>query len=405
MSNTCLTAANKASPQTHPLRATLALCIGSLMVFANLYTAQPLLPLFVQQFALTELEAAHSLTISTLMLAVSLLVYGPLSDALGRKTIMVASLCGITITTLGLTQVHSFEQLLWLRAAQGFLLGGIPAAAIAYIGEEYPKAKIAATVGLYISANSLGGISGRVISGVISDTWDWQAVFIFMLVFNACVTLFFIMALPSSQSFTAQPLHIKTIISGLIKHLRNKILLLAFIIGGFNFMIFLTLYSYLTFVLADTPYHLSTTWLGLLFLTYLSGTFSSAFIGKIGKRFSCAQRIIIGTSLIIVGSLITLFSSLLFIIIGLTINSFGFFFAHSSLSTWVNRYAVGSKASASSLYLVFYYLGASLGNSYLHPFWEWAQWSGVITGGISTLCLILIACYWLRSKEKMIDNI
>ncbi|MFT6387970.1 MAG: hypothetical protein ACJAUP_001342 [Cellvibrionaceae bacterium] len=39
-------------------------------------------------------------------------------------------------------------------------------------------------------------------------------------------------------------------------------------------------------------------------------------------------------------------------------------------SNWVNQYAIGSKASAFSLYLVFYYLGTSIGNNYLDPFFR-----------------------------------
>ena len=74
------------------------------MVFANLYTTQPLLPLLVDSFAISEQQAAYSLTIATLMLGLSLLVYGPLSDAWGRKPIMVITLCGVTVTTLALSR-------------------------------------------------------------------------------------------------------------------------------------------------------------------------------------------------------------------------------------------------------------------------------------------------------------
>ena len=177
-------------------RSTAALCISSLLVFANLYTTQPLLPLFVETFALSELQAAKSLTLATLMLGLSLLVYGPLSDAIGRKAIMIASLIASTAITLALSYTQSFEQVLWLRAAHGFALGGIPATAIAYIGEEYPRAKIATTVGLYISFNSLGGITGRVMGGVISDWWEWQTVFACLTACNIATLLLLSWLLP-----------------------------------------------------------------------------------------------------------------------------------------------------------------------------------------------------------------
>ena len=39
-------------------------------------------------------------------------------------------------------------------------------------------------------------------------------------------------------------------------------------------------------------------------------------------------------------------------------------------SAWVGQHVEHNRALASSLYLVGYYLGASLGGLYLHPFWE-----------------------------------
>ena len=83
-------------------RATLALSLGSLMVFSNIYITQPLLPNLVEQYGLSKLEANWSLTITTLTLALSLLFYGALSDALGRKRLILFSMAGTVLTTFAL---------------------------------------------------------------------------------------------------------------------------------------------------------------------------------------------------------------------------------------------------------------------------------------------------------------
>jgi YNFM family putative membrane transporter len=150
--------------------------------------------------------------------------------------------------------------------------------------------------------------------------------------------------------------------------LKNTRLLIAFVVGLLNFMIFLSFYSYVIFILANKSYSLSSSWLGLLYLTYLtylSVTIGSALVGKIDHKIFGAQGIILGTILIIIGTAITRYDNLFAIIGALLVNGSGFFIAHSSLSTWVNQYAPGAKASATSLYLVFYYLGASAGNKHL----------------------------------------
>ena len=85
-------------------RATLALCIGSFMIFANVYVTQPLLPTLAREFGVTALEASWTFTVTTLTLGLSLIVYGALSDALGRRGIMILTLAGVVATLGALTK-------------------------------------------------------------------------------------------------------------------------------------------------------------------------------------------------------------------------------------------------------------------------------------------------------------
>jgi YNFM family putative membrane transporter len=170
-------------------------------------------------------------------------------------------------------------------------------------------------------------------------------------------------------------------------HLNNPWLVTAYLIGGLNFFIFSNQYSYITYVLSDAPFHLTPTWLGLLFLTYLSGSFGSAISGKLSQRYSQPQCMLAGILILMLGTLVTLNQTLAGIIGGLLINSFGFFVCHSVCSAWVNRHAQRARASASSLYLLCYYLGASSGGLYLDPFWQQGHWTGVVVGSLLILTL------------------
>ena len=78
---------------------------------------------------------------------------------------MVVTMLGVCCTALLLSQAESYFSLLVLRAVQGFFLGGLPAIAIAYMGDEFSQQALLVSVGLYISGNTLGGISGRLIGG------------------------------------------------------------------------------------------------------------------------------------------------------------------------------------------------------------------------------------------------
>ena len=382
-------------------QGTLALVLGSIMVFANVYVTQPLLPMIASEFAISPLQASASFTITTLTLGVSLLFYGPISDALGRKGIMVMTLIGVTLTTLALSQVHSYEALLWLRALQGFFLAGLPAIAVAYLGDEYTPEALVVAVGLYISGNTLGGIGGRLIGGFIGEWLGYSAAFMVMAVISLCCLSAFYLLLPASKNFTPKPLRLGHVLTNMGGHLSNPRLLTCYLIGGLSFLIFINQYSYVTFLLEAAPYHLSAKYVGLLFLTYLAGTLGSALSGKLAKRWGQARIMVLGTSIFMFGSLVTLGSNLWLIILGLLINSFGFFLCHSTTSGMVSRLAKQGKASASSLYLLFYYVGASVGGFYLDPFWQRWGWNGVIMASWLILAMVVLAGVSLIRRDRI----
>lgn len=380
-------------------RATLALCCGSFMIFSNLYVTQPLLPEFQQAFGISTLQANASLAVATLTLGLSLLIYGPLSDALGRRAIMLITMLGVLLCTVALAFAPNYSTLLLLRALQGFLLGGLPAIAIAYMGDEFSKKAMALAVGIYISANSLGGISGRLFSGLIADVYNWRASFISAAVLSlVCLSIFW-WALPKSRHFVTSTPSLPRMTRDLAGHLRNPMLLMVYLIGGLNFFIFVNQYSYVTYLLAAEPWLLSSSLLGMLFLTYLTGTWGASISGRVALVLAQPLCMALGILLLMTGTLVMLIPSLWAIIGGLFINSFGFFFCHSNASSWVSRQAQTARASANGLYLVFYYVGASSGGFYLDPFWRAWHWTGVILASLLVFVITLSISLWLWRKD------
>ncbi|MDO0944770.1 MFS transporter [Chromohalobacter israelensis] len=383
-------------------RATLALCLGSFTVFINLYVAQPLLPAIRESFEVSTLAAGSAMSVSMLTLALSLLFYGPLSDAIGRAAIMRVTLVLASVCTLVMAFAPNFASLIALRALQGFLLGGLPAVAIAWMGDEFDKPALLLAVGLYISGNTLGGIGGRVIGGAVAEHWNWHASFMAIACLSLVCTSIFWRALPPARQFRPSPLRVGKAVRDMGGHLRDPRLIAAYLIGGFNFFIFINQYSYVTFRLSEAPFSLTSQWLGLIFLTYLGGTLGSALSGRVAQRLSQPVCMMLGITTLMLGSLVTLMPSLIAIIAGLTVNAVGFFLAHSMASSWVGRHAQRARGSASSLYLVFYYLGASLGGLYLEPFWARWQWGGVVAASWLVLAGTLSVAAWLWRRERQL---
>lgn len=386
-------------------RATLALCLGSILVFVNLYAPQPLLPELRQLYGVSTLGVSLVMSVATLALAGALLVFGPLSDAIGRGGIMRVTLLLTGLCSLGLALAPSFETLLALHLVQGFVLGGLPAVAIAWMGDEFDRPALLAAVGLYIGANTLGGIGGRLIGGGVGEIGGAGAGFLTVgMVTLAGVALFWKL-LPAPRQFKPRRFELRAAVTDLGGHLRHPLLLAAYLLGGINFLIFINQYSYITFRLAEAPFDLSARWLGMIFLTYLGGTLSSALSGRLTRHFSQPACMTLGILILMGGTFVTLVDSLAWIIAGLTINAVGFFLAHSMASSWVSRQSERARGSASALYLVFYYLGASLGSLWLEPFWQRGGWLGVAIGSWLLLGVTLGIALWLWRGERISERV
>lgn len=115
------------------MRVTLALFSAGLATFALLYCVQPILPVLSQEFGLTPANSSISLSISTAMLAIGLLFTGPLSDAIGRKPVMVTALLLASICTLLSTMMTSWHGILIMRALIGLSLSGVAAVGMTYL--------------------------------------------------------------------------------------------------------------------------------------------------------------------------------------------------------------------------------------------------------------------------------
>ncbi|MDP5291274.1 MFS transporter [Oceanimonas sp. CHS3-5] len=382
-------------------RATLALGLGSVLVFVNLYVAQPLLPLLAQDFELTALGAGWALSAATLGLAAGLLFWARLADRVGRKRVMLGTLLVAILLGLAVAWVPNYAGLVILRGVQGFFLAGLPATAVAYMGEEFTPRALVTSIGIYIAANSLGGIAGRVFGGLVAEWADhWQASFVVL----ACVSLLLWgllpRLLPESRCFV--PAGRGQGASALLAHVRNPLLWPVFLVGGLNFMVFLNQYTYVAFYLSAPPIALAPAAIGLLFLTYLTGTLASGVSGVLISRFGLCNTLLAAIGIMALGSLGLLSERLPVIMTSLLIDSFAFFLAHACASSWVGRSVSQHRALASSLYLVFYYAGASLGGLYLYPFWQSAGLAGVTLGMILVMAVTGGLTWRLKRYEQRV---
>src|SRR4029077_19478483 len=127
---------------------------------------------------------------------------------------------------------------------------------------------------------------------------------------------------------------------------------------------------YVTYHLLAEPYSLSHTVVGFIFIVYLVGIVSSAWIGSLADRVGRRTMLAAMAVVMLAGIALTALRPLAFVIGGIAVVTFGFFGGHSVASSWVGLRASHAKAQAAALYLFFYYLGSSVAGSGGGLFWD-----------------------------------
>lgn len=359
-------------------KTNLALFAGGFNTFAIMYCTQPLLPEFSKVFHVSPSVASLSLSLTTVTLAVSMLLAGSLSEVLGRKPIMAFSLFTVSFLTIFTAVSPNYQTLLVFRILQGLVLSGLPAIAMAYLGEEIEPASLGTAMGLYISGNTIGGMSGRIITGMLTDFYNWHIAVVVIGILGIVSSVVFWVTLPRSKHFRPRSPDIGKLARSLFSQFKEPGLLCLYVMGFLLMGSFVTLYNYIGYQLIAPPYSLNQTLVSSIFIVYICGTFGSAWMGRLGDKFGRSKVLLGGLLTFMVGALITLDHSLWIKTIGIALFTFGFFGTHAIASSWVGRLATHDKAQASSLYLFFYYFGSSIGGTAGGVFWSNFGWAGVI---------------------------
>jgi YNFM family putative membrane transporter len=378
-------------------RASIALFLGGFVTFATLYTTQPLLPIFSKEFHVSAPTASLTLSLSTGALALVLLVAAALSDRIGRKQIMVCSMFLTAIIGFLTAFSPNFITLVILRSVLGIVIAGVPSIAMTYVGEEFAPRGLGQIMGLYISGTSIGGMAGRIITGILTDLFTWRIALAAIGALTIILSIVFWRILPAPQHSVKRAVGWKSVLSAYKMHLANKKLMMLIMLSFVLMGSFVMLYNYIGFLLVEPPYDLSQTLIGCIFIVYVAGTISSVYMGRKADQYGRSFILKLSLGIMISGAIMTLIPSLILKIIGISVFTFGFFASHSIASAWVGHDAKHNKAHASSLYLLFYYLGSSLVGSFGGFFWMHFHWIGII---FLITILLIIGYFLIQSSQR-----
>nr|WP_263314391.1 MFS transporter [Mammaliicoccus sp. Marseille-Q6498] len=381
-------------------KRSVSLLLAGFIIFSSLYVTQPIFNGLSKYFDVSLSDVSLTLSVSTFMLGVGLIIV-PMFNNIEKKRMMSISVLLVSVLSLASVFVTRFDLFLVLRGLMGLALSGVPSIAMAYIADEVQKERVSKVMGLYVAGTTFGGMSGRVVVGILTDLADWQVAVATLSIINLILAILMVILLPVSKVQTPSWVSPK---QHLIKyaHLLKipavlKTMALAFLLMG----TFVTIYSYITVRFENAPFSLSESTIAFIFILYLIGTYSSINFAKLTYKFGTKKAYSIAISIMIIGILLTFITYLPIDILGLAAMTFGFFGAHSIQSSYIATLTETSKSHASTLYLLGYYVGSSLltilgGYVFIH-----LEWIGV---GVLTLVLTLIAVVISRSLFKSVST-
>jgi MFS transporter, YNFM family, putative membrane transport protein len=362
-----------------------AVATAGFCTFLHLYGPQALLPELARDFGVGAAQISAMITASTLAIALTAPFTGAVADVLGRKRLITAAMFAVAVPVLIETVAASPGTLIFWRFVEGLLLPPIFTVMLAYVGDEWPRNEVAGVAGLYVSASSLGGFSGRMVPGLVGDLAGWRYGFLALAIIGFAGAIIVAAKLPREKHFKSSE-GILVSCRQMLRHLGNLQLIATCAVGFGVLFNFIAIFTYVSFRLAAPPYNFTPTLLGAVFVTYMVGTVVTPWTGRVVMRYGRRALMIGVIAVWLVGLALLLASPLVLIMLGLSLCAGCGMLCQATSTAFVTASVANGRSSAIGLYVSSFYIGGSIGGVAAGALWHAGGWWAVVA-----LCMAVVA--------------
>ncbi|CQR55046.1 MFS transporter [Paenibacillus riograndensis] len=340
----------------------ILLFFPALFILSALYITVPLIPVFAGEFHISLEQAAWSGSAFSLFFAFGCLLFGPLSDKLGRKRVMVLGLAALSLATLGTGLVSSFPALIVFRCIQGAVAATFSPVALTYAGEVFPTHRRVSAIGMISAGFLMAGILGQVWASYLNERLGWHAVFLLLAAVYGLTFLALALYLPSSPASAGSAATPGSRRTEWRSILANRYLWLCYSVAVMLLLCFVGMYTVLGSFLHNSPYELSNMqvlgirafgMIGML-CCFISGPCCARWGSKAVLRSGLLLAIAAMCALSLVRSIAAYTALSAVFVAGIAI-------LVPSLISLVGDIGSKQRATATSLYTFILFAGASLG--------------------------------------------
>lgn len=190
------------APRLIPLPAAnaLALMLAGLAMLGpfSIDTYLPAFPNIEASLHATPIEVQQTLTAYMLAFSVMILWHGALSDAFGRRNIILVALAVFAVATLGCAASHSIEYLWAFRILQGVSAGAGIVVGRAIIRDIYSDVPAARLLSLVTMIFSIAPALAPILGGWVVKYYDWRTIFLLLFAYTALLLWFCWRRLPET---------------------------------------------------------------------------------------------------------------------------------------------------------------------------------------------------------------
>ncbi len=169
------------------------------VIGADTFIVSPLIPSITTQFHVSVSQGGLLVTAYSITYAVFAFLFGPLSDRIGRRRMLIYGILIFTIASIltGLSQ--SFWWLLLFRALSGLAASATSPQVWASIGDLIPFEKRGRAMGVTTAALSISQLLGVPMGAYFAGIWNWHASFFALALLSLLVLSLLVAQFPHIQ--------------------------------------------------------------------------------------------------------------------------------------------------------------------------------------------------------------
>jgi predicted MFS family arabinose efflux permease len=384
-------------PLTKGLIFLLALAGG--VSVANLYYSQPLLVDIANTFHIQASKAGIVSTLTQLGYAAGVFLFVPLGDIMDKRKIILALVCLVAISLLGVALAPSVE-LLYLFSFCIGMTTGIPQIIVPMAAQLAAPEKRGKIIGTVVSANLIGILLARTVSGSLGFLLGWRSMFVIAAVVMSCLGIILYFRLPKVPSFAK--LSYKELLRSLFALIgKYPVLRIGAVTGAMMFGSFSVFWTSLTFLLNSPAYHMNSNQIGLFGLVGAVGALGARIIGNLNDKKD-SRMLILGciVSCIIAYAVLGFASTSIFgIILGIIVLDFGIQGTMVSTQSLIYSLSDSERSRLNTVFIVSNFIGGALGSTLGSIAWNLYNWTGVCVAGTVMLLLALVVNLKPNRKE------